>query len=185
MANISFSLSLSILNVPKKVLAGMVCLVFLSLSSCQSDDELSAATEDELVSYLLNNTHQLTISNTSNFSEFEPIADHFQDKSLILLGENHASQFNDLLDTKLLIYLNQNHGVNYYLGETGYAMGKFINTYINTGDEALLSSLMNSWNNTFSYTLENKARLQSLQIQNLPGGLERVRQQLDRFWRRE
>ncbi len=167
MANISFSLSLSILNVPKKVLAGMVCLVFLSLSSCQSDDELSAATQDELVTYLLNNTHQLTISNTSNFSEFDPIADHFQDKSLILLGENHASQFNDLLDTKLLIYLHQNHAVNYYLGETGYAMGKFINTYINTGDEALLSSLMNSWNNTFSYTLENKARLQRLKDYNL------------------
>lgn len=150
----------------------VICITFFSsilllISSCSSSNDVELATEEELFSYLQQNNHGLTLSNTNNYEEFIEIADHFSSKKIVLLGENHASQFNDLLDTKMMIYLHQEHQFNYYLAETGYGLGKFINAYINGEDESLLSSIMNSLRNTFSYTQENKARLERMRAYNL------------------
>ena len=152
-------------SIASKILAlTLPCLIFYACSN----NELIPPSEESVSQYLADNQHEISLEfNTDLTSEFGALADHFEGKELILLGENHASQFNEVIDTKLFQYLYHQHGVRVYIAESSIGMAYYINRYINTGYEFFLDYVMANYSGSFSQTLHNRARLVRLKDFNL------------------
>lgn len=74
----------------------------------------------------------------SGFSEgemvdFRLLEPHLQDKTVFFLGEAHGVGINSSLDFALLTYLHGEAQVRYYLWEAGYALGQYMNVYLESG----------------------------------------------------
>lgn len=77
---------------------------------------------------------QTEISNIRYFSNF--INDN--DKSLIIVGENHSSSVGPAIYPEIIKYLNQQHGLTELLIEFGPSEAYFYNQYLKSGNERWL-----------------------------------------------
>lgn len=154
----------SVKKAPFKTLT--ILLLEIIILSCNSETP-TPPTEEDVIAYLNNNHQQISLDLAANTNEFSAFDDHFEGKEMILLGENHATQYNEVIDTKLFQYLYHRHGVRVYLGETSIGMGYFINSYINSGFDGTLQYIMANYSGSFSETLHNRARLVRLKDFNL------------------
>lgn len=72
---------------------------------------------------------------SNSLSDFSLIDKEFQNKRVIMLGENHIfRKSNYKLEFKMLEHLNRQHSVDHLLLEFGYSIGWLADIYIQTGD---------------------------------------------------
>jgi len=91
------------------------------------------------VEYLADFHQSIDAMNYEDFSDLTLLSEDIEKHKVFLTGETHSVHLNYPLQTKLLFYLNQKAGVNYYLAEMPFAIGEFFNLYLETGDEELLT----------------------------------------------
>lgn len=70
----------------------------------------------------------------------------FYDGRLFLLGESHGSAAPQVFDIELLAHLNERIGLTDYLAEVDPVQARWLNRYLETGDEALLDRVFDLWN---------------------------------------
>ena len=71
-------------------------------------------------------------------------ADFYRSK-LILLGESHGFAAPQVVDLELLTHLNRRIGLRDYVAEVDPVQADYLNRYLATGDEALLSRVFDFW----------------------------------------
>lgn len=87
--------------------------------------------------------------------DYEKLSVDLKDNKVFLAGELHGIQENYTLRLNLMMYLNENAGVNYYLAEMGYSSSYFLNKYLSTGDEKYLFVVANSIVGSYDYSLDD------------------------------
>ncbi len=87
--------------------------------------------------------------------DYKDLNKDLQENSVFLAGELHGIQENYILRLNLLMYLNENAGVNYYLAEMGYSSSYFLNKYLKTGEEKYLFVVANSIVGSYDYSLDD------------------------------
>lgn len=87
--------------------------------------------------------------------DYRGFSSDLKDNKVFLAGELHGIQENYTLRLNLLMYLNENAGVNYYLAEMGYSSSYFINKYLETGDEKYLYVVANSIIGSYDYSQDD------------------------------
>ena len=120
--------------------------------------------------YISNNIMQLDFGEEK--IKFPLLNSDIGNNEIFLLGETHGVQENYQLDLALFKYLKERTNIKYYLAETGYAQGRLINRYIQTGDEEIIKKIYSYLRGTYAY---NKTRYQKLKelrnyYKNLPEG---------------
>lgn len=97
--------------------------------------------------YLSKNNKKLDLSDVDDFSGLDILYKDLKYKKIVLAGEIHHLDKNHLIEFKLLKYLQDKIGVNYYLAELGYSMTHFINKYLESGDEEYLNIIFKCFEN--------------------------------------
>ncbi len=114
---------------------------------------LSACSSVEKAEYLDKNSSELNASyNSKDYNKF--ISD-LNKNEVFLAGEMHGIKENYTLRLNLLMYLNENAGVKYYLAEMGYSSSFYLNKYLSTGDEKYLFLVTNSIVGSYDYSVED------------------------------
>lgn len=130
----------------KIILVILVLLVLLSGGYYLINKDKPLTEEKYLKKYSTN----LSLDDVNDFSGLELINEDLKDKEIILTNETHGAKENSFLNWKFLMYLVKNHGVNYFIMESGYADGVILNEYLSTGDEKLLTEFFSSWSSLCS-----------------------------------
>lgn len=91
--------------------------------------------------------------------ELEKDLDQYE---LYLTGESHGIQMNYQLMEYFAKFFVEKADVKYILLEGGYATGELLNTYLETGDEAYLYSVMKAFEGTMSYSEDELAYLKNI-----------------------
>lgn len=91
-----------------------------------------------ILDYLEKNNSILNLKDVDDFEGLDLIKEDIKDKKIIFTGGFEGLKKDDLLNMKLIKYLQKNIGLNYYLIEMGYSDTYFINEYLETGDENIL-----------------------------------------------
>lgn len=94
-----------------------------------------------IMSYLEKNQQAFSLKGFDSSPDFTLLNDDAQKMEIFLLGETHGLIVSDFLDISLLKSLKSKTNIKYYLGEASYSYGKFINQYIQTGDEEILDEV--------------------------------------------
>ncbi|QHT69523.1 erythromycin esterase family protein [Rhodocytophaga rosea] len=94
--------------------------------------------------YLHMNKEVIQPGTENSFTLFD--AD-FYNQQIFLLGEVHGFAIPQVLDIQLLTHLNQKVGLKYYLAEVDYSQAYFLNEYLQTGNDTLLSYVFKTWVN--------------------------------------
>ncbi|WP_017415047.1 erythromycin esterase family protein [Clostridium tunisiense] len=135
----------------------------------QGEAGKGGALEDKVYSnYLKKNTAALDIEDNDKFSTLKLLEKDTKDKEIFLIGESHYVKDNLNVQWKLLKYFKQKTNFKYLLWETSYLAGKRYNEYLNTGDEKLISELINTkqesefWKKLYEYnkTLKQEDKIQ-------------------------
>jgi len=87
--------------------------------------------------------------------DYRNLSHDLKDNQVFLAGELHGIQENYTLRLNLLMYLNENAGVNYYLAEMGYSSSYYINKYLETGNEKYLFVVANSIIGSYDHSLDD------------------------------
>jgi hypothetical protein len=114
---------------------------------------ISACSSVEKVKYLDQNKSEL--SSSYNSKNYDKYLNHMKKNEIFLAGETHGIKENYTLRLNLLMFLNQNAGVKYYLAEMGYSSSFYLNKYLDTGDEKYLLLVENSIAGSYDYSLED------------------------------
>lgn len=97
--------------------------------------EIEKKTPEE---YLADFHQGIDVTNYEDFSDLTLLSEDLENHNVFLTGESHSVHLNYPLQTKILFYLNQKAGVNYYLAELPFAIGELFNLYLESGDEEIL-----------------------------------------------
>ncbi len=100
-------------------------------------------------------TSSSRISMNYSQEDYSGFSSDLKDNRVFLAGELHGIQENYTLRLNLLMYLNENAGVNYYLAEMGYSSSYFINKYLETGEEKYLYVVANSIIGSYDYSQDD------------------------------
>ncbi|WP_299817887.1 hypothetical protein [uncultured Pontibacter sp.] len=92
--------------------------------------------------YLKQNMQEISLSAEDDFKIFD---EHFHQNKVYFLGEVHGYAMPQELDFKLLQHLNKKAGLTHYLAEVDYSQAYFLNKYLQTGNEKLLSYVFDTW----------------------------------------
>ncbi|MDO1450611.1 hypothetical protein Q0590_30335 [Rhodocytophaga aerolata] len=92
--------------------------------------------------YLQQHKQEINLSAEDEFSLFDSA---FYQNQIFILAEVHGFAAPQELDYRLLKHLNQQTGLRYYLAEVDYSQAHFLNQYLQTGDEPLLSYVFQTW----------------------------------------
>ena len=71
--------------------------------------------------------------------------DSFYEKQFYMVGELHGFAKSPEIDFKLFKHLNQKTGVRYYMSEVDYSQAYFLNKYLETGQDSLISFSLKNW----------------------------------------
>ena len=99
--------------------------------------------------------HSSKISMKYTENDYKHLSQDLKDNKVFLAGELHGIQENYTLRLNLLMYLNENAGVNYYLAEMGYSSSYYINKYLETGEEKYLFVVANSIVGSYDHSLDD------------------------------
>ncbi len=114
----------------------------------------SSAQKNKDVNKTLKNSSSRISMNYSQ-EDYSGFSSDLKDNRVFLAGELHGIQENYTLRLNLLMYLNENAGVNYYLAEMGYSSSYFINKYLETGEEKYLYVVANSIIGSYDYSQDD------------------------------
>lgn len=114
----------------------------------------SSAQKNKNVNKTLKNSSS-KISMSYSQEDYSGFSNDLKDNRVFLAGELHGIQENYTLRLNLLMYLNENAGVNYYLAEMGYSSSYFINKYLETGEEKYLYVVANSIIGSYDYSQDD------------------------------
>ncbi|GLI55758.1 hypothetical protein PM10SUCC1_12720 [Propionigenium maris DSM 9537] len=114
----------------------------------------SSAQKNKNVNKNLKNSSSRISMNYSQ-EDYSGFSSDLKDNRVFLAGELHGIQENYTLRLNLLMYLNENAGVNYYLAEMGYSSSYFINKYLETGEEKYLYVVANSIIGSYDYSQDD------------------------------
>ncbi len=81
-----------------------------------------------------------------DFKQCDAFNQDIEGKKMIMIGEEHHQVVNSILQTELLIYLNQQFGVRHLLIEFGRAEAYLYNQYLQTGEEWYLNHTFQGFN---------------------------------------
>lgn len=85
------------------------------------------------------------------YQELERLGQTFRKSEVFFSGESHAIQMNFTMQEYFAKYFIEKRGVRYILLEASYSQGELLNRYLQTGDDALLREIVESYEGTFSY----------------------------------
>lgn len=135
----------------------------------QGEAGKGGALEDKVYSnYLKKNTAALDIEDNDKFSTLKLLEKDTKDKEIFLIGEYHYVKDNSSVQLKLLKYFKQKTNFKYFLCETSYLAAKKYNEYLNTGNEKVITELINTeenlefWRKFYEYnkTLKEEDKIQ-------------------------
>lgn len=130
------------MNPPNRILISLLIVV---LASCDSDTSFKG--------YIAKN--HVTVDLSTAQSDFQNIfADDISENKVFFSSEEHAVSGNKMLEIRLLDYFVRKANVKYLLIEHGYCQAMRFNTYLATGDEAILKEELQGLKGTLSYTVE-------------------------------
>jgi len=118
------------------------------LTACSSTTKVSSIKQD-----LEKNASKINLDYSQD--DYENLSHDLEDNKVFLAGELHGIQENYTLRLNLLMYLNENAGVNYYLAEMGYSSSYFINKYLETGEEKYLYVVANSIVGSYDHSVDD------------------------------
>lgn len=121
---------------------GTLSLLLLAFISYYSFLGYEYITGGKFVKYLIDNKETVAID--ENFS-FEIMNEDIEDSKLILVGEIHGFNEPAKFDVEFFKHLYKNFGVRHYLAELDFAQAKFLNTYLETGEDSLLNFILDNW----------------------------------------
>lgn len=140
-----------------RVIAAILLVFSLTLTGCtnqekdKSEEIVPASKPAEKMTpleYLESYHQQIDTTNLNDFSDLELLEEDLKAHKVFLTGEFHSVAQNFPAQTKLLFYLHQNAGVNYYLAELPFSVTEYINLYLQSGDEKILEYLAEESINT-------------------------------------
>ncbi|MCA1751399.1 MAG: hypothetical protein LC670_06330, partial [Flavobacteriales bacterium] len=100
------------------------------------------ATGGSYVEYLSDNAE--TVALDENFS-YELMADDISKNKVILVGEIHGFKVPCDVDVDFFKYLHSVHNVRHYFIEMDFVQATLLNTYMESGDEAILTEVLKRW----------------------------------------
>lgn len=92
--------------------------------------------------YLKQHMEKVSLENSPAFSIFDST---FYQNQIFFLGEAHGCAKPQQLDFALMKHLNKKVNMRHYLAEVDYSQAHFLNEYLRTGNEALLSYAFQFW----------------------------------------
>ncbi|QYE99785.1 hypothetical protein [Paraclostridium sordellii] len=116
----------------KKLVSSTLVVLMIITTGCISTKPL------DVEAYLKKNNSAINLQDINEFEGLDLIKDDLKNKKIIFTGEYHAFQKDDLFRMKLIKYLQEEIGLNYYLAEMGYSNAYFFNKYLESGDEEIL-----------------------------------------------
>lgn len=124
-------------------------MLMIMTTGCSSTKPL------DVESYLEKNNSVLNLQDINDFEGLNLIKDDIKDKQIIFTGEYHALQKDDLFRMKLINYLQEEIGLNYYLAEMGYSSAYFFNKYLESGDEEILKKVFSNLKGTQGFNKDD------------------------------
>ncbi|WP_029452002.1 hypothetical protein [Clostridium algidicarnis] len=103
----------------------------------------------------------------STFEGLSLLNTDLHNNDIFLSGEKHGSVKSIQMNLYLLKYFVEKENIKYILYEGGYANAEYLNTYLDTGDEAIIEYLFYNSTNTLNYTMENYDLLKEIYEYNL------------------
>ena len=119
----------------RKLVSRILVVLMILTTGCSSKKPL------DVENYLEKNNSVINLQDINNLEGLDLIKDNIKDKKVIFTGEYHALQKDDLFRMKLIKYLQEEIGLNYYLAEMGYSSAYFFNKYLESGDEEILKKV--------------------------------------------
>ncbi|MEN2259572.1 hypothetical protein AAIB48_19390 [Paraclostridium benzoelyticum] len=132
----------------KLVISTLVVLMILT-TGCSSTKPL------DVENYLKKNNSEINLQDINEFEGLDLIKNDFKNKKIIFTGEYHAFQKDDLFRMKLIKYLQEEIGLNYYLVEMGYSSAYFFNKYLESGDEEILKKVFSNLKGTQAFNKDD------------------------------
>lgn len=117
---------------------------------------------DQEAIYLQDNYSVLQIDQERLWLAEDILASSIEDISLFITAEFHGIAANQELEFAFLKYFQQQAGVKYFLQEIAYSTAMSLNSYLESGDEGILSDLFKSLRGTYGWTKENYRLYQKL-----------------------
>ncbi|SCJ62721.1 Uncharacterised protein [uncultured Clostridium sp.] len=105
--------------------------------------------------------------NDLEFKGLSLIDSDLDENEIFFAGENHGSIKSIEMNMYLLKYFVEKGNIKYILYEDGYCTGEFLNNYLETGDEDILSFIQDDLRGTSSYTMEHYNLLKNIYAYNL------------------
>lgn len=105
--------------------------------------------------------------NDLEFKGLSLIDSDLDENEIFFAGENHGSIKSIEMNMYLLKYFVEKGNIKYILYEDGYCTGEFLNNYLETGDEDILSFIQDDLRGTSSYTMEHYNLLKNIYDYNL------------------
>lgn len=122
----------------RKIISSAVIIAIIMITGCSSTEPI------DVDRYLKKNHSKINLEEDKDISGLKLIKDTIKDKKIIFSGEYHSRQKDDLFRMKLIKYLKEQIGINYYLAELGYSNTYFLNKYLESGDESILIKLFSN-----------------------------------------
>ena len=89
-----------------------------------------------------------------NYEALDELEKDLDQYELYLTGEAHGVQMSQRLMEYFTKFFVEKADVKYILLESGYATGELLNTYLETGDEAYLYSIIKEFKGSMAYTVD-------------------------------
>ncbi|MBU3219561.1 hypothetical protein [Clostridium algidicarnis] len=111
--------------------------------------------------------HSIIDVSNCTFEGLSLLNTDLHNNDIFLSGEKHGSVKSIQMNLYLLKYFVEKENIKYILYEGGYANAEYLNTYLDTGDEAIIEYLFYNSTNTLNYTMENYDLLKEIYEYNL------------------
>lgn len=143
------------------VLLSLLLVMFIVIQNigCNSNKDVE---NEKVVNYLIKNNTDLEFDNQNDLLNFKKFNKDISKKDIILLGIEDGTQANEIVELKLLEYLNEYSGVTSLLSGLQYSEGKIIDKYLSTGNEEILNKLFECYRFTNKWSKENLIKLKNI-----------------------
>ncbi len=108
------------------------------------------------------NSHEVAYLQKNVQHEISLNEQDLQSKKAFIVSELHGFKENTLIRYKFLSYLNDNRGINVYLGEISFSSGYLLNEYLQTGNILLLDKVFSFYKGSTFCTEEEYQFYQDL-----------------------
>jgi len=99
----------------------------------------------DYVEYWNNNPNQIEQVGQNKEFNFKSLEKVVSENDLILFGESHGTKEAQKIDFQLIKYLNRTVGMKNHIVELDYSQAYFINEYLKTGNDTLVSYVLKNW----------------------------------------